>query len=81
MTREQRRAHYREAKKDPVAVYCPRCTHKTRHVAMPLNTFSKRDYENGEKCQVVCVACGNILRTGINLIPYTYVGPEVVAKL
>ncbi len=77
MNREERRKHYREAKKDPIAIYCPRCTHKTRHVATPVTPLSRQSAEDREKktckCNVVCVACGNILRADVELIPYEYV--------
>ena len=78
MNRVQRRAHYREAKRDPIAIYCPRCTHKTRHVAVPVSMHEKKDDEGKKLCSVVCVACGNVLRTGFHLVPYDYVGPSVV---
>lgn len=82
MNRDQRRSHYREAKKDPISIYCPRCNHKTRHVAMPVSINYAKDHrvnidDNGPrkttKCNVVCVACGNILRADLELIPYEYV--------
>lgn len=81
MNRVQRRAHYREAKRDPIAVYCPRCTHKTRHISVPMDTnwakshrvFDDPMKKKSVKCNVVCVACGNVLRTDMDLIPYEYV--------
>ena len=80
MNRAQRRAHYREAKKDEISVFCPRCNHKTRHVALPEDeSWAKthRDDPHGDvektACKVVCVACGNAVRHDMNLVPYTYV--------
>ena len=79
MNREERRKHYKENKSNDKAIYCPRCGHKTRHVAIPASKeyamrakFLPPDKEQG--CHVVCVACGNILRADIKgLVPYTYV--------
>ena len=85
MNREQRRAHYRENCNNPSALYCPKCQHRTRHVALPedwARTGPDDGMGKGEvnpdkaKCQIVCVACGNILRTHAEAVPYTYV--EVV---
>lgn len=83
MNREQRREHFKEARNDPFAIFCPRCKHKTRHVSLPVNTEYLRDHprdivasmdaKGTTKCNVVCVACGNVLRTDVNLIPYEYV--------
>lgn len=83
MNREERRAHYREAKTDPIAIYCPRCTHKTRHIALPVDPSYAKEHprdiiadmnaKKSTKCNVVCVACGNVLRADLDLIPYEYV--------
>lgn len=83
MNREERRAHYREAKSDPISIFCPRCKHKTRHIAMPSDANYAKDHprdimagmnaKGQTKCNVVCVACGNVLRADVNLIPYEYV--------
>ena len=82
MNRAQRRNHYREAKKDPIAIYCPKCNHKTRHMSIPMSSeWAKQNpvFTNNinEKprtaCNIVCVACGNILRSNLQLIPYEYI--------
>ena len=66
MNREQRRAHFKQNKNNPNAIFCPRCDHKTRHVALPGTVK--------EACNIVCVICGNKLRRNVKgYIPYTYV--------
>jgi len=82
MNREQRRKHFRDEKRDPDAIYCPHCTHKTKHVALP----EKKNWrEEGltpttVPCQIVCVACGNILRHNITgVVPYEYATVAVTA--
>ena len=79
MNREQRRAHYKENKNNPGAIYCPRCKHKTRHMAMPEKPYTPKEGLGALEgalvpCSIVCVACGNALRCGITgLKPYEYV--------
>ena len=76
LNREQRRKHYRDVKKDPTAVYCPRCTHKTKHVALPEKRNWREEGLTADKvsCSIVCVACGNVLRHAITGVePYEYV--------
>jgi len=78
MNREQRRAHYRENKSNPNAIFCPKCGHKTRHVALPMDKHYAMDNmptpENEVECNIVCSACGNVLRSYIKGVkPYEYV--------
>ena len=78
MNREQRRAHYRENKTNPSAVFCPRCNHKTRHVALPMDkNYALNDSpikDANVECNIVCSAFGNVLRSYIKgVTPYEYV--------
>ena len=83
MNREERRKHYKENVNDKSAIFCPRCKHKTKHITLPLRQSPMNHIvppQEPEKCCIVCVACGNILRTDIDAVPYTYVSalPDTV---
>lgn len=81
MNREQRRQHYKENANDKSAVFCPRCKHKTKHVALPEGARPADTLpDQPQKCMIVCVACGHVLRTNMDAVPYSYVTmiPETV---
>ena len=77
MNREQRRKHYKESANDKTAILCPKCKHKTKHISLPNNkqigATLKEVQSELTDCQVVCVACGNILKNHYLAIPYTYI--------
>lgn len=83
MDREARRQHYKENKNNPGAIFCPRCNQKTRHMAIPMDPkYAQSDFMSDTRiekpadvdCNIVCVACGNVLRSYIRGVrPYEYV--------
>ena len=74
MDREQRRRHIKENKNNPSAIYCPRCNAKTRHVALPVGIYNDPKKAKETECNIVCSACGHVLRSRITgVTPYEYV--------
>jgi len=55
MSRTIKRKHWADMRRNPDALYCPVCKHKTMHVAMP----------NEETCDIYCSVCYNRLAQGI----------------
>lgn len=55
MNRQEKREYFRKYKRDPDAIYCPKCKHKTRHMALP----------HEDTCDVYCECCYNKLASGI----------------
>ncbi len=55
MSRQMKRKHWAENKRNPDALFCPKCKHKTIHIAMP----------NEDTCDIYCTVCYNRLVQGV----------------
>ncbi len=55
MNRAEKRNYFRQQKRNFDAIYCPKCKHKTRHMALP----------HEDTCDIYCEVCFNKLATGI----------------
>lgn len=56
LSRAQKRKHWNDMKRNPDAIFCPICRHKTIHVAMP----------HEDTCDIYCVVCYNRLAQGVH---------------
>lgn len=55
MNRTEKREYFRKYKRDVDCIYCPKCKHKTRHLALP----------HEDTCDIYCEVCYNKLATGV----------------
>ena len=55
MNRTEKRNAFARAKRNPDAIFCPVCKHKTMHLAMP----------NEDTLDIYCSVCYNRLEQGI----------------
>lgn len=55
MNRQEKRQHYAMAKKNPDALYCPRCKKKVLMVALP----------NEDTCDIWCPVCYFCIEQGV----------------